>query len=181
MAWLRHLFCKHTWRILARTRAPRQPVEIEGTSYDVRAGILAAQGSTQFLVTCDKCGGDRAACAGGSGVVKTIDDLIAASSLGDPEALAVRAGADPAVVKRVLARADGLTRIARGASALNKVFGTSWSDLNRETARRDEERAETYRIPCSRSDCENFACVTVVIDGVGELVCRHCAHKVLFK
>jgi hypothetical protein len=42
--------------------------------------------------------------------VPSIDELIERSSLGSPEAKAIRAGADPAVVQRVLDRADELAR-----------------------------------------------------------------------
>lgn len=44
---------------------------------------------------------------------RKIDGLIARSSLGTPEALAVRAGADPRAVDRVLKRADELARKAK--------------------------------------------------------------------
>src|SRR6185369_11204820 len=54
-----------------------------------------------------------------------IEDLIARSSLGTPEALAVRAQADPAIVARVLARADELSAQAEPGREI--VVGSKWA------------------------------------------------------
>ena len=72
-----------------------------------------------------------------------------------------------------------MTQTAHGARALKAVFGNAWSDLDRETAGRDEERALTFCVRCSSPGCVQFAAVIVEVCGRDQLVCRACANKEL--
>ncbi len=57
MTWLRRLFCKHAWRVLARTVVkPRQTFIQNGPIHILPALFEAEEGRTEFLVTCDQCG-----------------------------------------------------------------------------------------------------------------------------
>lgn len=54
------IFCKHQWRVLATTRVPPVTVNLDqfrgrGASYLEKLMGLA-QGGTNVLVCCDKCG-----------------------------------------------------------------------------------------------------------------------------
>lgn len=62
--------------------------------------------------------------------------------------------------------------VLRGEAALDFMFGDNWRKLNAETERRDEERAQAYKVPCSRPGCGKYACATVKIDRQDELVCH---------
>lgn len=72
-----------------------------------------------------------------------------------------------------------VTRTVRGVHALDEVFGDSWRNLNRETARKDAERAQAFGVPCSQPDRDQLACVTVEIRGHDQLVCRDCARRAM--
>jgi hypothetical protein len=61
IAWLRSLFCRHQWRVMAIRHTP--PVKMDlahhATSYHPRAAIWAirlARGFSHVMLTCDRCG-----------------------------------------------------------------------------------------------------------------------------
>ena len=62
IAWLRSLFCRHQWRVIAVRHTP--PVKMDlprfaSRDYHPRAAMWAirlARGFSRVMLTCDRCG-----------------------------------------------------------------------------------------------------------------------------